>query len=302
MLDTSVTLCGIPFKNPIIPASGTFGNGREFAEYYDLSLLGGISIKGLSMEPRLGNPPPRIAETPFGMLNSVGLQNNGVAYFLENDLPFLRRYDVRVIANIAGHTIEENEALAEALGDQVDMLELNVSCPNVKEGGVAFGTQPAMLEKITSAVKKKAKVPLIVKLSPNVTNIVEVAKAAESGGADCLSLINTLIGMRIDVNTRRPILRNITGGLSGPCVKPVGIRMVWQVANAVDLPIIGMGGISTGEDAAEYLLAGASAVSVGTANLIDPNACPRILRELEEYMTSHGVSSVSELVKGVKLD
>jgi dihydroorotate dehydrogenase (NAD+) catalytic subunit len=291
MIDMRVDIAGIKLKNPVITASGTYGFGREYAKFYDLSRLGGIVVKGLTLEPREGNKPPRIAETPAGMLNSVGLQNPGVDYFLKEELPFLRQYDTAVIANISGNTVEEYCRMTEKLGDKVDGIELNISCPNVKEGGVAFGTKCDSVYNITRKVKEYSRVPLIVKLSPNVTDIREIALAAEEGGADALSLINTLLGMAIDIHTRRPVLANVVGGLSGPAVKPVAVRMVWQAAQAVKIPMIGMGGISSWEDAVEFILAGADAVSVGTANFVDPYTPLKILEGLEQYMNRYGFDS-----------
>lgn len=294
-LNTAVNIAGLKMKNPVTVASGTFGFGREYGNFYDLSLLGGIMVKGLTLKPREGNPPPRIAETPSGILNSVGLQNPGIEYFMKEEIPFLRKYDVAIIANIAGHSIEENVAMAEILGKEVDAIELNVSCPNVKEGGIAFGTKCESLYAITEAVKKVARVPLIVKLSPNVTDIVEMAKTAESAGADALSLINTLLGMAIDINKKKPIMANVVGGLSGPAVKPVAIRMVWQVSHGVNIPIIGMGGLSTWEDGIEIMLAGADAVSVGTANFGDPFAAVKMVQGIEEYMRTNGIQRIPEI-------
>lgn len=298
-MNLSVTIAGVPFKNPITTASGTFGNGREMGMYYDLSQLGGVAVKAITKEPRLGNPPVRIAETTAGILNSVGLQNPGIDHFMKYELPNLKQYDTNIIANISGSTIEENCELAQMLGSEVDLIELNISCPNVKQGGVAFGTVPDTVYEITSRVKERCKVPLIVKLSPNVTDITATAKAAEKGGADALSLINTLLGMKIDVNSKRPILHNNVGGMSGPAVKPIAVRMVWQVANAVAIPIIGMGGIMTGEDVAEFMLAGATAVAVGTANLIHPTAALTIKNEFETYLQSHQIENASDLIGGV---
>ncbi|MGE5678915.1 MAG: dihydroorotate dehydrogenase [Pseudomonadota bacterium] len=295
MIETSVNIAGIKMKNPVMTASGTYGFGREYAKFYDLSKLGGIVVKGLTLEPREGNKPPRIAETPAGMLNSVGLQNPGVEYFLEEELPFLRGYDVAVIANIAGNTVEEYCRMTRRIGGLVDGIELNISCPNVKEGGVAFGTKCESVYNITRRVKEMCEVPLIVKLSPNVTDIKEIALAAQEGGADALSLINTLLGMSIDIKTRKPVLANIVGGLSGPAVKPVAVRMVWQVAQVVSIPIVGMGGISTWQDAVEFMLAGADAVSVGTANFVDPYASLKIAEGVKDYIERNGFKSVSEL-------
>lgn len=300
MADLSVELCGVQLKNPIVAASGTFGFGREFEDYFDLSRLGGICVKGLTVRPRQGNPPPRIAETPGGMLNSVGLQNPGVDAFCEKEMPHLKKSGTVIIANISGNTPEEFRELAEKVTDAgVDLIEVNISCPNLHCGGAAFGMHADTTEAATAAAKAGAGVPVIVKLSPNVTDIVEIARAAEGAGADGLSLINTLLGMRIDTDTRRPILRNNTGGLSGPAVLPVAVRMVWQVASAVRLPILGMGGVKTGRDAAELMLAGAAAVGVGAENLTDPMACVRICEELEQYLDSHGVATARELTGGV---
>lgn len=299
-MNTKVNIAGVELKNPVVTASGTFGFGEEYGEFYDLSELGGVTIKGLTLKKRDGNPPPRIAETPLGILNSVGLQNPGVDYYLKHDLPKLRRHDVKIIANIAGNTVEDYCEMAEKVSTGCDLIELNISCPNVKEGGVAFGTSCDMVETITAEVKKRARVPLIVKLSPNVTDITEIARAAEAAGADALSLINTLLGMRIDIRTRRPILHNNVGGMSGPAVKPVAVRMVWQVANTVKLPLIGMGGISTAEDAIEFLLAGATAVAVGTANFRDPCAAQNVVRGIETYMRENDIAYITELIGAVR--
>lgn len=299
-MNTSVNIAGVTLKNPIVTASGTFGNGWETGQYFDLSELGGIGVKAITLKPKAGNESPRIAEVTAGILNSVGLQNPGVEHFMTYDLPNLRRYDTKIIANISGHSIEENEEIATILDDKVDLIELNVSCPNVKNGGMAFGTDPDIVTEITKRVKAKCKVPLIVKLSPNVTNIVEIAKAAENAGADGLSLINTLLGMKIDVKSRRPILANNAGGFSGPAVKPVAIRMVWQVKKAVNIPIIGMGGIMTGEDAAEFMIAGATAVAVGTASLINPDAAKTIKDELVGFMANNNIEDINELIGSVK--
>ena len=301
MIDMSVNIAGIRMKNPVMTASGTYGFGREYAKFYDLSRLGGIVVKGLTLEPREGNKPPRIAETPSGMLNSVGLQNPGVEYFLEKELPFLRQYDVAVIANIAGNTVEEYCEMTRRLGSSVNGIELNISCPNVKEGGVAFGTKCESVYNITRRVKKLCQVPLIVKLSPNVTDIKEIALSAQEGGADALSLINTLLGMSIDIKARKPVLANVVGGLSGPAVKPVAVRMVWQVAQAVSIPVIGMGGISTWQDAVEFMLAGADAISVGTANFVNPYAPLEIAEGVEDYLIKNGFSKINELKGSLKL-
>ncbi len=299
-INMSVEIAGVRLKNPVLAASGTFGFGREYSEYFDLSLLGGISVKGLTLKPRKGNPPPRIAETPSGILNSVGLQNPGVHYFIENEIPFLRKYDTAIIANASGNTVEEYEQMVEMLSDaDIDAIELNLSCPNVKEGCMSFGSTAEGIVNVVKRVKKYAKKPLIVKLTPNVTDIVEIAKAAEDSGADALSLINTLLGMAIDAKTRKPILKNITGGLSGPAIKPVALRMVYQVAQNVKIPVIGMGGISNGTDAVEFLLAGASAVMVGTAGLVNPYAWIETVKGIEEYMKETNISDVKELIGGL---
>ncbi len=300
-LDLSVELAGVRLKNPVVVASGTFGFGREYGQFFDLSELGGICCKGLTLHPREGNPPPRIAETPFGILNSVGLQNPGVDAFIEDELPFLRQHDVKVIANISGNTPEEYGVMCEKLSEAgVDMIEVNISCPNVKAGGLAYGTRPELAAEVTREAKQHATVPVMVKLSPNVTDITEIARAVADAGADALSLINTLRGMRIDVNTRRPILKVNTGGLSGPAVLPVAIHMVWEVASAVKLPILGMGGVSTGEDAAQLLLAGASAVAVGTALFADPCAPLKVRDGLAEIAARQGLSAVRELTGGIR--
>lgn len=301
MADLSVNIAGVEWKNPVTTGSGTFGFGEEYAEYFDLSELGAVCLKALSAVPRQGNPSPRIAETPMGILNSVGLQNPGVEYFIDNYLPKLKKYDTRLIANICGSSVDDYVKAAELLGGSVDMYELNISCPNVKVGGMAFGTDPKMTEEITRCVKDVSKRPLIVKLSPNVTDICEIARAAEAGGADALSLINTLLGMRIDINTRRPILKNNMGGLSGPAVKPVAVRMVSQVYRAVSLPIIGMGGISNGDDAIEFMLAGASAVAVGTAGFVDPLAWIKVRDGIEDYLNRNKIASVRDIVGKAEL-
>ncbi len=296
-LDIKVKIAGVELKNPVITASGTFGFGREYGEYYDLNKLGAICVKGLTLTERQGNKPPRITETPAGILNSVGLQNPGVEYFIKNEIPFLKQFTAKIIANMSGNTIEEYCTMAEMLsGSDVDLIEMNISCPNVKEGGVAFGTNSKTVNSITREVKKYCKKPLIVKLSPNVTDIVEIAKAAEDAGADALSLINTLLGMTIDINTHRPVLANNFGGLSGPAVKPIAVRMVWQVASNVNIPVIGMGGIMTGIDAIEFMLAGASAVAVGTANFIDPLASINVLTGIEKYLNGNNYSSVQDII------
>jgi dihydroorotate dehydrogenase (NAD+) catalytic subunit len=302
MLDLSVNLAGVTLKNPIVVASGTFGFGREYGRFYNLSELGGICAKGLTLHRREGNPAPRIAETPMGILNSVGLQNPGVDGFIAEELPFLRQFDTKVIANISGNTPEEYGIMCEKLADAgVDMIEVNISCPNVKAGGLAYGTRPDLAAEVTETAKKHAKqVPVMVKLSPNVTDITEIARAVEGAGADALSLINTLRGMRIDVNTRRPILKMNTGGLSGPAVLPVAVRMVWETAQAVKLPILGMGGVSKGADAAQLMLAGASAVAVGTALFADPFAPLKVRDGLARLARQQGLEAVRELTGGVK--
>ncbi len=284
-IDMKVDLGGLTLKNPITVASGTFGFGREFSEYYDLGLLGGIFVKGLTLKEKKGNPTPRVAETPMGILNSVGLQNPGVEYFIKNELPFLKEFDTKIIANINGNTVEEYCEIAHILSKtDIDGIELNISCPNVKMGGVSFGRDPEMVYEITKQVRNYSTKPLIVKLSPNVKDIKEIAEACEKGGADSISLINTLIGMAIDINTESTILARGTGGLSGPAIKPVAVRMVYEVANAVSIPIIGMGGIMNYEDAVEFILAGANAISIGTANLVNPYAAIEILGGLEKHL------------------
>ncbi len=299
-MNTTVNIAGVELNNPLVTASGTFGFGKEYNEYFDISMLGAISVKGLTRYEKQGNKPPRIAETPMGILNSVGLQNPGLEHFIAHELPELRKFDTCIIANYAGTSKEEFVEMTEMLADtDVDLLEMNVSCPNVKHGGAAFGTDASMIYDLTQAVKKVAKQPLIVKLTPNVTDITEMARAARDGGADALSLINTLYGMRIDINTRRPVLAMNAGGFSGPAVKPVAIRMVWQVANAVHLPIIGMGGCSTAEDAVEFMMAGASAVAVGTALFNDPLCPPKIISGIEQYMEKHNIQDVNDIVGSV---
>lgn len=295
MPNMEVNIGGLKLKNPVMTASGTFGFGREYGELYDLSKLGAVVVKGLTLKPREGNRSPRIAETPAGVLNSVGLQNPGVETFLKHELPFLRQFDTAVIANIAGNTIEEYCEMAERLGNKVDAIELNISCPNVKEGGVAFGTKCDSVYNITKSVKEHCKVPLIVKLSPNVTDIVEMALSAEAAGADCISLINTLLGMAIDIDSRKPVLANVVGGLSGPAVKPVALRMVWQAAKAVKVPIIGMGGISSWQDAVEFILAGASAVAVGTYSFVNPYGPLEILDGIEKYIEKNNLINIESL-------
>lgn len=302
MADLRVNIAGVAFKNPVITASGTFGFGQEYARLYDISKLGGISCKGTTLEPRMGNPSPRIAETPSGILNSVGLQNPGVEGFLKNDLPLLENTDTVVIANIAGSQIEDYvETVRRLQGSSVDMIEMNISCPNVKEGGVSFGTSPESVERITKQVKAVAEQPLIVKLTPNVTDIAEIAAAAEAGGADAISLINTLTGMKIDIETRRPLLKNNTGGMSGAAVFPVALRMVWQAANRVQIPVIGLGGITKWQDAVEMLLAGATAVQIGTANFTDAYTPLKVIEGLNAYLDAHGEKSVMDIIGKVQV-
>ncbi|MCY8497342.1 dihydroorotate dehydrogenase [Bacillus atrophaeus] len=293
-----VELPGLQLKNPIIPASGCFGFGKEYARFYDLSCLGAIMIKATTKEPRFGNPTPRVAETGAGMLNAIGLQNPGLESVLHNELTWLEQFDTPIIANVAGSQVEDYVEVAEQISKapNVNALELNISCPNVKTGGIAFGTNPAMAAELTKAVKKVSQVPVYVKLSPNVANIAEIAVAIEEAGADGLTMINTLIGMRLDLKTGQPILANKTGGLSGPAVKPVAIRMVYEVSQAVNIPIIGMGGVQTAEDAFEFLLAGANAVAVGTANFVNPFACPEIIGQLPDVLQKYGYQSVVECI------
>lgn len=296
-MNTKIEIAGIEWKNPVTTASGTFGSGLEYSEFVDLNRLGAVTTKGVSNVPWAGNPTPRVAETYGGMLNAIGLQNPGVEVFLERDVPFLKQFDTRIIVNVCGKTTRDYCEVVERLADsKVDLLEINISCPNVKEGGIAFGQNPCSVENITKEIKKLAKQPVIMKLSPNVTDITETARAAESGGADALSLINTLTGMKIDVHKRNFLLANRTGGLSGPAIKPIALRMVYQVAHAVKLPIIGMGGIATGEDALEFLMAGATAVAVGTANFMNPEATLEVLKGIEDYMRKYKVEDIKELI------
>lgn len=298
-MDLSVKLPGLDLKNPIIPASGCAGYGRELAELYDLSRLGGIAIKSATPKERFGNPTPRIAETPMGMLNAIGLQNHGVDYIIENELPFLAQYDTCVLANVAGAAEEDYVEVIEKMNDSpvVDVFELNISCPNVKHGGIGLGTDPALAAKVTKMAKAASKKPVYVKLTPNVTNIVEIAKAVEEAGADGLVMINTLLGMRIDLRTGKPVLANNTGGLSGPAIKPVAVRAVWQCANAVRIPIIGVGGISRAEDVLEFLLAGAKAVEVGAQNFVDPYVCVKIIDDLPDVLAKYGYASVQDVIE-----
>ena len=296
MANLKVQLCGVTLKNPVIAASGTFGFGREFNELYDIGTLGGVSTKGLTLEPRLGNPVPRIAESRGVILNAVGLQNPGVEHFIENDLEWLKNTGTCVIANVAGKTLDDYYNICKKLDTKVDMIELNISCPNVKSGGMAFGIKPETVEEVTRAAKSAlSTTPLIVKLSPNVESIANNALHAEKGGADAVSLINTLTGMAIDIEKRRPIIANNTGGVSGAGVKPIAVRMVYEVAQAVKIPVIGMGGITCAEDAIEFLMAGATAVQVGTANFTDPLACPKIIDGLNAWCDRHGVENITEL-------
>lgn len=300
-MNTNVKIAGVTFKNPVTTASGTFGSGMEYSEFINLSELGAVTTKGVANIAWPGNPTPRIAETHGGMLNAIGLQNPGIDVFIERDIPYLKQFDTKIIVNVVGKTTEDYLEVVERLADcDIDMMEINISCPNVKEGGIAFGQKPKLVEEITSEIKKKAKQPVIMKLSPNVTDITEMAKAAEAGGADALSLINTLTGMKIDINRRGFLLANKTGGLSGPAVKPIAVRMVYQVAQAVKLPIIGMGGILNYEDALEFIMAGASMVAVGTANFINPSATIEIIQGIEKYMKQYGIDDINELIGCVK--
>ncbi|MCR1919666.1 dihydroorotate dehydrogenase [Frisingicoccus caecimuris] len=300
-MNTKVNLAGVELKNPVMEGSGTFGSGAEYREFVDLNKLGAVVTKGVANVPWPGNPTPRIAETASGMLNAIGLQNPGIDVLIRRDIPFLKQFDTKIVVNVCGKTTEDYLEVVERLSDEpVDLLEINISCPNVKEGGIAFGQNPKAVEAITKAVKKVAKQPVIMKLSPNVTDITEMAKAAEAGGADVLSLINTLTGMKIDIYKQDFALANKTGGLSGPAIKPIAVRMVYQVANAVNIPIIGMGGIQTGEDAMEFILAGATAVAVGTANFNNPFATEQVAAGIESYMRRMGVDDIRDLIGKVK--
>lgn len=300
-MNTKVNLAGVELKNPVMTASGTFGSGAEYGEFVDLNRLGAVVTKGVANIPWPGNPTPRIAEVSGGMLNAIGLQNPGIDVFARRDIPFLKQFDTKIIVNVCGKSTEDYIEVVERLADEpVDLLEINISCPNVKEGGIAFGQDPKCAEAITREVKKYARQPVIMKLSPNVTDITEMARAVEAGGADVVSLINTLTGMKIDINRRTFAIANKTGGMSGPAVKPVAVRMVYQVANAIRLPVIGMGGIATAEDAVEFILAGASAVSVGTANFYNPYATVEIVEGIENYMKQHQIENIAELVGCVK--
>ena len=300
-MNTKINLAGVELKNPVMTASGTFGSGMEYSEFVDLNKLGAVVTKGVANVPWPGNPTPRVAEVYGGMLNAIGLQNPGIDVFCERDIPFLKKYDTKIIVNVCGKSERDYVEVVERLaGEPVDMLEINISCPNVKEGGIAFGQNAANIEHITKAIKNVAKQPVIMKLSPNVTDITEMAKAAEAGGADVLSLINTITGMKIDINRQTFAVANKTGGLSGPAVKPVAVRMVYQVANAVKIPIIGMGGIATAEDALEFILAGATAVSIGTANFHNPRTTLEVIEGIEKYMVNKGVSDINDLIGIVK--
>ncbi|WFA08165.1 dihydroorotate dehydrogenase [Tissierella sp. Yu-01] len=295
-INLEIDIAGVKLKNPVMTASGTFAAGKEYSEFIDLNNLGAVAVKGIATNPWLGNPTPRIAETYGGMLNSIGLQNLGVDHFIKEDLPFLRKFDTKIIVNIIGNTVEEYCEVAERLNEaDVDLIELNISCPNIKKGGVAFGTNCESAEGVTKAVKKVSKHPLIVKLSPNVTDIKEIARAVESGGADAISLINTLLGMAIDIHRRKPVLANITGGLSGPAIKPVALRMVYDVAKTVSLPIIGMGGITSGDDAIEFIMAGATGVAIGTANFFNPRATMDVLEGITEYCHKYDIMELREI-------
>ncbi len=300
-MNTKVTIAGVEFKNPVMTASGTFGSGMEYGEFVDLNRLGAVVTKGVASVPWPGNPTPRVAETYGGMLNAIGLQNPGIDVFMERDIPFLKQYDTKIIVNVCGKTVEDYLAVVEKLGDcPVDMLEINVSCPNVKEGAIAFGQKADCLYDITSQIKKKAKQPVIMKLSPNVTDITEMAKAAEAAGADAISLINTLTGMKIDIHKRCFALANKTGGMSGPAIKPVAVRMVYQASHAVKIPVIGMGGIANAEDAIEFMMAGATAVAVGAMNFVNPYTTVEVVRGIEEYMQKYNVQDISELIGAVE--
>lgn len=299
-MNTSVNIAGVEWKNPVTVASGTFGSGAEYSEFTDLNKLGAVTTKGVANVPWAGNPTPRVAEVYGGMLNAVGLQNPGIELFCKRDIPFLKQYDTKIIVNVCGHSTEEYVEVVKRLANEpVDLLEINISCPNVKEGGIAFGQDPKAVEAITREMKKYAKQPIIMKLSPNVTDITEMARAVEAGGADALSLINTITGMKIDVNRRKFVLANKTGGMSGPAIHPVAVRMVYQTAQAVNIPIIGMGGIMTAEDAIEMILAGATAISVGTANFVNPGVTMGIVDGIEEYMKKYHVNDIKELIGAV---
>ena len=302
-MNTQINLAGIKMKNPVTVASGTFGYGREFSEFFDLSKLGGIITKGTSLKPKSGNKPSRVCETASGMLNSIGLQNPGIEYFAENDLPFLKKFDTAIIVNACGSTVEEYVELCKILNTlDIDGVELNLSCPNVKEGCMAFGNTYEGVKHVTSEVRKVLDKPLIVKLTPNVTDIASIAKGVEDGGADAVSLINTLLGMKIDIDKRKPVLANNTGGLSGPAIKPVAVRMVYQVAQAVNIPILGMGGIINGDDAIEFMLAGATAISIGAGNFIDPYTSINTVKGIEDYMKKHNIDDINEIIGKVEMN
>ena len=301
MIQTAVTIAGVTFKNPVMTASGTFGSGMEYSEFVDLNKLGAVITKGVANIPWPGNPTPRVAEVYGGMLNAIGLQNPGIDVFMERDLPFLEQFDTGIVVNVCGKSVEDYLEVVERLGDSsADLLEINVSCPNVKEGAIAFGQDPRMLEGITSAIRKISKKPIVMKLSPNVTDIAEMARAAEAAGADAISLINTITGMKIDVERRKFVLANKTGGLSGPAIKPVAVRMVYQASHAVKIPVIGMGGIATAEDALEFMLAGATAVAVGAMNFVDPYTTVKVVEGIEDYMRRHQVEDIRSLIGAVE--
>ncbi|MCR5634860.1 MAG: dihydroorotate dehydrogenase [Lachnospiraceae bacterium] len=297
-MNTSVNIAGVELKNPVMTASGTFGSGMEYADMVDLNKLGAVVTKGVSDKAWEGNPTPRVAEVTGGMLNAIGLQNPGIDVFIERDIPFLKKYDTKIIVNVCGHSVEEYLNVVERLADQsIDMMEINVSCPNVKQGALQFGQDPKVLEEVTKEIKAHAKQPVIMKLSPNVTSIKDMALAAEAGGADAISLINTLIGMKIDIYRKKFVLANRTGGFSGPAVKPVAVRMVYEASHAVKIPVIGMGGIATGEDAIEFLMAGATAVSVGTANFAEPKSTEKVIKGIEDYMISQKIDDIKDIVR-----
>lgn len=300
-MNLGVSLAGVDFKNPVTVASGTFGSGMEYSEFVDLNMLGAVTTKGVAITPWEGNPTPRIAEVYGGMLNAIGLQNPGLDTFCSRDIPFLKQFDTKIIVNVCGHSVDEYVLAVERLANEpVDLLEINISCPNVKAGGIAFGTDPKLAEEITKKIKAVAKQPVIMKLSPNVTDIAEMARAVEAGGADAVSLINTLTGMKIDINRRKFVLANKTGGFSGPAIKPVALRMVYQVANAISLPIIGMGGIASAEDAIEFIMAGATMVSIGTANFLNPNITIDVIRGIQAFCEKQGVKNLSEIIGCVR--
>lgn len=299
MSNMSVNVAGVEWKNPVTVASGTFGSGAEYSEFVDLNRLGAVTTKGVANKPWEGNPTPRVAEVYGGMLNAVGLQNPGIELFLKRDIPFLKQFDTRIVVNVCGHSLDEYLDVVKRLADEpIDMMEINISCPNVKEGGIAFGTDPKGVETITSEIKKYAKQPVIMKLSPNVTSIADIARACEDAGADAVSLINTVLGMRIDLRAKRPLLANKTGGMSGPAIFPLAVRMVWQVYEAVRIPIIGMGGVTRAEDVLELMLAGATAVEVGAANLVNPYACRDIVRDLPQAMQNYNIQNLKDIIGG----